>query len=145
MNRTSMKAAITVALSLAGGVFPGVALAHDTGAQSLGKKGSATDVWEITCSGGSQYLTMQVRDLPADKGPKVSVQLLKDRAAVNTTDPKDADAAYSPEVRLYGGDGVYTALVDKSGAQSENYILDYHCEGAGEVHTGTSAIQFQNQ
>jgi hypothetical protein len=144
MNRTSNKTLLAVTLSLAGSTLTGVASAHDQLGQ-LGKKASATDIWEIECSGGSQYLTIQVKDGPPSKGPKLSVQVVKDRAAVTTTDPKDADAAYSPAVQLYGGDGVYTVLVDKSGAQPENYFLDYHCEGAGGAHTGTTAVQFQNQ
>lgn len=144
MNRTCMKAMIAGASYLAGSMLAGVASAHDQLGQ-LGKKASATDVWEIECSGGTQYLAVQIKDGPPNKAPKVSVQLVKDRLAVNTTDPRDADADYSPEVRLYGGDGTYTALIDKSGAQPENYFLEYHCEGAGGAHTGTSAVQYQNQ
>lgn len=144
MNRTSMKAMIAGAVYLAGSILPGVASAHDQLGQ-LGRKASATDVWEIECSGGSQYLAVQIKDGPPNKAPKVSVQLVKDRLAVNTTDPKDGDAGYSPEVKLYGGDGIYTTVVDKSGAQPENYFLEYHCEGAGGTHTGTTAVQYQNQ
>lgn len=144
MNRTSKKAMLAGALSLAGSTLLEVASAHDQLGQ-LGTKASATDVWEIECSGGSQYLALQIKDGPPNKSPKVSVQVVKDRLAATATDRKDGDAEYSPEIRLYGGDGVYTALVDKSGAQPENYFLEYHCEGAGDVHTGTSAIQYQNQ
>lgn len=144
MNRTSKKAMIAGAIYLAGSSLPGIVSAHDQLGQ-LGRKASATDVWEIECSGGSQYLVVQIKDAPPNKAPKVSAQVVKDRLAATTTDRKDGDDAYSPLVKLYGGDGVYTTLVNKSGAQPENYSLEYHCEGAGGAHTGTTAIQYQNQ
>lgn len=140
MNRTLKNTTIAGTFFFAGTLLSGVSWAHDEDGQ-LGKKASGTDVWEVSCSGGSQYLAIRIIDLPPSKGPKLSLQIVKDRIAVNTTDAQDADAEYSPEVKLFGGDGIYTVLVDKSGAQPENYHFEAHCWGPSG-HTGTTAVAY---
>lgn len=87
----------------------------------------------------------QVRDNSPVKPPLVSVVTTKGGSSTTSTDPVDGNSAYSPEKELNKGSGVYIVNIKKSKAGAENYTLQYHCETASDVHTGTSIIQTQNQ
>ncbi len=143
MKAISMRNVLRVAVVVAA-MQAGNGAAHDDIGQ-LGGKTSATDVWEVTCSGGSDFLAMRVKDGLPKKAPKVSIQVSKDRLAANTTDPIDGDNEYSPEIRVNAGDGVYLVTVDKTGKAPENYLLEYHCENNAGGHTSTTIAPFQNQ
>lgn len=146
MSLRSLNHTLLTAAMLVPAAWIGAASAHDQIGE-LGGKAGATDIWEAQCSGGSAYLAVQVRDALPRKAPKLSVQVHKDRLAANATDPQDGDEGYSPEIRVYGGDGIYTVLVDKTGKAAENYFLEYHCESGSNPpqHTGTTITPYQNQ
>lgn len=143
LKNTVITASFLVAVGHAGTVY-----AHTKGG-SLGSPASATDVYRVTCSndgsGATHHLVTQVRDNAPVKPPKVSVVATKGGASTTSTDPVDGNSAYSPEKELAKGNGVYTVSIKKSASGSEIYTLQYHCETASGVHTGTSISQTQNQ
>lgn len=148
MKNQAMKKILMAASCLFVTGQTGVVSAHEWSG-TIGARKSAIDVYQVTCTTDSgvatEHLTMEVKDRGPKKAPKVSVQVFKGGLGANTTDPVDADDAYSPEVEVNGGNGVYYVLVDKTGGPAENYSLEYHCEGPGGFHTGTSIIQLVEQ
>jgi len=143
LKNTVMTASFLIALG-----YGGATLAHSK-AGALGSEASATDVYRVTCSndgsGAPHHLMTQVRDNSPVKPPLVSVVTTKGGSSTTSTDPVDGNSAYSPEKELNKGSGVYIVNIKKSKAGAENYTLQYHCETASDVHTGTSIIQTQNQ
>ncbi|SJM89680.1 conserved exported hypothetical protein [Crenothrix polyspora] len=139
------KIATTTAL-LAVMSYVGTASAH-TIPNSLAAAG-AVDLFQTTCKPNVKGKTAQLvtRVKAAKLTPLVSVQAYKGKLASQTTDAKGGDAAYSPDAKLGGGDGVYTILVDKSGSGKINYILDVHCQTLTGAHTEQpEPVQVQNQ
>lgn len=135
----------TAALLAAG--TPNVALAHtETG--TLGIDASATDLYLITCddngNGVPAYLLTQVVS-SAKTGPLIGVLTSKGSQAVNSTDPANGDANYSPAVKVEGGRGDYLLAVSKTKKGKGVYVLQYHCLTATDVHTGTEIVTLQNQ
>lgn len=124
-----------------------VASAHTLNA-SLGAAAGTIDFYLISCStGDANGARLEVSVInQAASSPLLSVQMQKNDLAVNSTDAASGNSAYSPTVPLTGGDGVYYVTVDKSGAGSVNYSLEYHCKTGGGLHTGddTSLILLQN-
>lgn len=55
------------------------------------------------------------------------------------------DTEYGPETYLWGGNGAYTLAVHKLKAGTKNYVLQYHCLTANDLHTGTTIILLQDQ
>lgn len=55
------------------------------------------------------------------------------------------DTEYGPETYLLGGNGVYDVMVHKLKESPKNYVLQYHCLTANDLHTGTSIILLQDQ
>lgn len=143
MRMFSIRSGLAAAFVLTA-VGGGLASAHDQ-IDSLGGTASATDLWNVNCSGGSAYLAIRVQDGPPNASPKVSLQVIKDNQALSTTDNKDGDRRASPEVKLFGGDGDYLVIVDKTGAPTETYAIAYHCESASGGHTPTTIAPVQVQ
>lgn len=155
MHSKPMNPVLTLAMLLTMIGQTGIASAHSLSG-TLGKAAGATDLYQVTCStdsgGVTGRLTVEVLDAAPVAGPKVSVQVVKGSLAGNSTDPKDGDydakgeAVYSPAIHVYGGDGPYYMLVDKTSAGAEIYAVEYHCETAnGEGHTGSSSFLLQDQ
>lgn len=149
MRSKTLKITILAASCLVGAAQTDMASAHAVDTASLGGSKNATDSYQITCTtdggGETDHLAIQVLDAAPKAAPKVSVQVFKGGLAASSTDATDGNASFSPEVEVHGGNGVYYVLVDKTGAAAENYRLEYHCQPAGEGHSGTSIIQLQDQ
>lgn len=147
MRISSLKSAFASAsLVLAVGHTP-IALAH-TQVGSLGSGAGATDLYTVTCSTDSGGVTFRLYTRMKDNtsgSSLVQVQTRKGSIATNTTDPTGGDSAYSPTVYNNSGNGAYNVLVDKTASGTNNYTLDYHCQTATGVHTGTSITTNQNQ
>lgn len=149
MKKTTIKNTwVTASLLVAAVGYTTIASAHDKSG-ALGTGIGATDYYQITCSndghGNADHLALQLRDLAPVAAPVISAQVTKATRAGNTTDQVDGDALASPEINLKGGNGAYYVIINKSKAGSELYTFNYHCETLGNVHTGTSIFQLQNQ
>lgn len=147
MKKTFSYFGIPASLLAAAGFAP-AAFAH-TQNGSLGAAAGAIDFYLITCATGDSVgarLEVSVINQSASS-PLLSIQMQKDDLAINSTDAAGGNAQYSPTVPLNGGDGVYFITVDKAGAGSLNYSLEYHCKTGGGLHTGddTSLVPLQNE
>jgi hypothetical protein len=112
---------------------------------SLDAAAASADLLRVTCfddgAGAPASLAVQVRDDAPSVAPLLSAQIRKGNAATNTTDPTDADAAFSPLAFVNGAAGVYDVFVDKSAAGAESYTLSFQCttgSDGGGAPTGTS-------
>lgn len=115
---------------------------------SLAIAASSVDMYQTTCSKNTAGATAQLgtRVTSGKIGVVISLQAIKGKLASHTTDTKGGDKIASPEVALKGGDGVYTILVNKSGAGAVNYSFEAHCETVKETHAGqTIPVLLQNQ
>ncbi len=159
MKIESLKATAAIALCVSSAAYTGVAWGHGVNG-SLGKKASATDIYQVTCSdeeGGttpSYRLMTKVRDNLPKRKPRVSVSTIYGGTTTRTTDKRDGDSRYSAEAHNDNGNGVYVMRVTKSSKvkknrrYKENYSVQFHCEGppsSGYIHTGTDLIRTQNQ
>lgn len=136
MKKLTLQNTITTAALLAALNYADMALAH-TIPDSLGAAAGAVDAFQTTCKPNAAGKTAQLvtRVKAAKKTPLVSVQAFKGKVASHSTDAVGGNAAYSPAVKTSAGDGVYTVLVDKSGAGAINYVLDVHCQTLTGAHT----------
>jgi hypothetical protein len=149
MKKLVLQKIVATTALLAAMSYAGIVSAHEAKG-SLGAAASSVDVYQTTCSksatGATGKFTTRVKALKA--GVLVSIQASKGKLASHTTDVKGGDATYSPDTSIKaGGEGVYTILVDKSGAGAMNYVLEAHCQtAAGASHSGqTEPVQVQNQ
>lgn len=143
--KKSTLAKMIVVMALAQG---GIVNAHDlTG--SLGAAASAIDQYQVHCyddgAGPTDHLYGAVKDLTPIAAPLVSIQIIRDNKATNTTDAVDGNATYSPTVKVKGNDGFFILTIDKTAAGAENYAVQYHCETIDNQHTGTDITQITNQ
>jgi hypothetical protein len=121
-----------------------------TGTVGLATSGAArTDVYTITCAAGTASLSVMVRDLAPVKAPLVSIQVTKGTAtSALSADTVDADAKFSPLVKLAKGSGVYTMKVNKSTSSvkgAEVYLARFNCRNAKGAPTPTKRMATQNQ
>lgn len=98
---------------------------------------------KITCvndgNGNTDYLEANIIDKSDPvNGLLVNLQLIKDGRAVSISDTVSGDASASPYIRLQGGDGVYSLLVNKTDAGARQFVINYHCKTATGSHTATS-------
>jgi hypothetical protein len=119
---------------------------------SLGKatlSAAATDIYAVNCAAGTKYLSFSVRDVAPVKPPLISIQVTKGAvASALSTDSRDGDLKYSPELRLNGNAGVYTMKISKSASSvkgAELYIALFSCRNAIGDQTGTTWKRTQNQ
>jgi hypothetical protein len=147
MKHSIVKKAFVAASVLSVLGYVGSASAHEQ-LGALGAGAKKTDYYEVSCfndgTGDAGHLAVLITDLVPAASPLVSVQVIKGQLAKNTTDPVDGDATSSPEMKVIGGNGAYKVIVDKTGADAENYSLDYHCETSTGDHTGTSIVQIHD-
>lgn len=155
MQKETVKSILGAALFSGAVCCPMVASAHDSGLQTLGAGITATDVFQTTCfddgNGKPAYLQVQVQSLaPVLKPePLISIQALTStgKKAASATDLIGGDTGLSKAINVYGGPATYFIMVDKAKAGAKNYQFTYHCETAGNVHTGTGEplVPLQNQ
>ena len=142
------KKIITASFLIAAG-YAGLASAHTQSGSLIATP--ATDVYAVTCSnnggGAPAKLWLHVKDLAPKRAPLVSTQASKGGAtSTQSTDPGDGDVNYSPARTLVKLGGVYMLRVNKTGAGgTETYTVEFHCQTAGGVHTGTTWRMTQNQ
>jgi len=143
----SLKKALIMSMLIS--VFSNNATAHDLNG-SLGQASSAVDFYQIHCfddgSGANGYLEIELRDEAPSAAPLMSMQISVGERVYNTTDAKDADAAYSPSLQVTGNaDEYYLITIDKTAAGKENYAVSYHCMTAQNFHTGTAIFPIADQ
>lgn len=122
--------------------------AHDVSG-TLGTANTAIDYYQVHCyddgSGPNDHLYVALKDLAPKAAPKVSIQVIRDDIAVNTTDAVDGDASYSPPVSVKGSDGFFYMTIDKTATGMENYSVQFHCVTSDNQHTGTDIFQLTDQ
>ncbi|MGR8934257.1 MAG: hypothetical protein ACU837_07695 [Gammaproteobacteria bacterium] len=115
----------------------------------LGESKKAVDLYEITCftdgGGVTEHLEASIKDSSSVNPPYLSVTLVRNLKAANTSDKKGGDTSYSPLISLNGGNGIYQAAISKTSDGSKAYIFGFHCKSATGLHTGTSIRPLQNQ
>jgi hypothetical protein len=148
MKKIDLKnAVLTMSLLLTAG-YSGVSSAHD-GSDALALKAGSTDVYTVTCSGGSTRLDVRILDITpltvaGTSAVKLSALTLKDGVATNTTDFGVGDSVFSPWTYNKGGDGDYTVMVNKNKKGDKYYQYELHCYN-GAVHTATVVSAGQDQ
>ncbi len=123
--------------------------AHDLSG-SLGFASTSIDYFQVHCfddgAGPNGYLEVALKDIAPVATPKISLQVIRDNMATNTTDPIDGDAGESPILSVNGsGDQYYLLTIDKTAAGAENYSVEYHCMTNDNQHTGTELYMITNQ
>jgi len=151
MKIVSLKKAFITASILAAVGYAGSALAHSGGAvlDPGSNNASATDLAAITCfddgSGPADHLIGQIKDMSASGGPLLSFHIYKGNQMTTSTDTVSGDANFSPLVSLRGGPGTYFISATKTGPGARLFEASWHCETAGNVHTGTDITVLQVQ
>jgi hypothetical protein len=131
-------AAALLAVTLAG-----TAQAHSARAvmDPTGTNASFTALARVTCSGNTAKLVARVRDNSAAVANLfINLQLLKGVQALSTTDTISGDALYSDTIALFGGNGVYTLMLNKTNAGARDFDVEWHCMSATDEHTDTDII-----
>lgn len=127
--------------------FSQASLVYAHGAQGIvmdanGDSRTFTGVAFVTCfddgNGPADNLIARIRDNSTPvPGLLVNLQLFKNNKAVSISDTVSGDADYSPFVTLHGGSGVYFIIVNKTDAGVRSFDLEWHCNTADGIHTGT--------
>ena len=140
------KVLMVVSLTLIAG-YTATISAHGGGAtlDPAGNKATFTALARVTClddgNGPPDHLVAHVRDnSPAIPGMFVSLQLHKGSKAISITDTTPGDAEFSPFVTLQGGNGTYFMMADKTIAGVRDFEVEWHCNTATGVHTGTDIV-----
>ncbi len=120
--------------------------AHSISSKSLRPSfgAAATDVWQTTCSGGSDHLFAQIRDHTADKNI-VSLVVVSGTKAATTSDLVGGNTQSSPAIKVFGGNATYTLLVNHTLGTGQVYSIEYHCEDAAGNHTTTTVPSAASQ
>lgn len=136
---------------------------------------AATEVWQLECNqslasgaestSAAAKMVISIQDgnpgsslvgvtlfkkpatpLPATFDNRLA-QTTIDTAGGTTTAVSVADRAYSTEVSVPGGEGIYYATVFHTGTGVETYNVTFHCEDVNNVHSGTNpaTYRFVNQ
>jgi hypothetical protein len=137
MNKKLFKhlmSAASVAVLAGYGSF---ASAH-TQTGSLGDDAGTTDIYQVTCATGdttSGRLEVSVLNVAASS-PLLNVLIEKDGLSSSATDAASGDSDYSPLASVSAGDGPYTVTLDKAGAGTLSYSMEFHCKTGAGLHTG---------
>lgn len=102
-------------------------------------------VVDVTCfddgNGAPDHLSIRIEDTsPYVEGSQLTFLVYKANRAISTSDPIPADGQYGPLVKLHAGGGRYTMMLNTTGPGPRNFIAEWHCVTADEIHTGTSEI-----
>lgn len=147
MNIAFLKKAF-MAASILITAAPGIAQAHGGGGaiDPNGNNPSATVLAGVNCSGGTDFLSAQVRDdsgfVP---GLFLSLHLYKGQKMTSVTDTVSGDDFSSAEARLHGGDGQYLMSLTKTNAGTRNFDVTWHCMNNNGDHTDTEINVYQVQ
>jgi hypothetical protein len=119
-----------------------------TQTQSLGEDAGVADIYQVTCATGDTStgrLEVSVINTTA-LSPLLNVQVEKDGQSSSATDAMSGDGDYSPLASVTAGDGPYTVTLDKAGAGTLNYSMEFHCKTGSGQHTGddTSIVILEN-
>ncbi len=132
--------------------YAGISNAHDAGAtmDPSGTIRSFTGLAFVNCfndgSGPPDNIIVSIRDnSPPVPGLMVNVQVVSSKGdkAISISDTVSGDADFSPFVLLQDGAGPYTLIVNKTDIGARDFDLQYHCNTANDVHTGTEIGVFQ--
>lgn len=126
--------------------FPNMVSAHGQKG-ILGADASATDYYQVNCSGSSGKLFFNAQNVSAPGSAPLNAQIVKQdqNLYMSTTDNIGGDSQSSPSLTAVGGSGNYSVIVDKSGAGKVKYAFDFHCETLDGVHTETDIFKVQDQ
>ncbi|MGZ8214071.1 MAG: hypothetical protein ACXWTP_06190 [Methylosarcina sp.] len=137
MNKKLFKHLMSAASVAVFAGYGSFASAH-TQTQSLGEDAGTTDIYQVTCSTGddtSGRLEITVLNTTASS-PLLNVLVEKDGQSSSATDAVSGDSDYSPLASVTAGDGSYTVTLDKAGAGTLNYSMEFHCKTGSGLHTG---------
>ncbi len=146
MNYLSVRKTITTALVACSVGYAGFTSAHDAGAtlDADGTVRSFTGLAFVSCfddgSGPPDNLIVSIRDNSQPvAGLMVNVQVVSSRGnkASSITDTVSGDADFSPFIKVQDGAGPYRVIVNKTDVGARSFDLQYHCNTANDVHTGT--------
>ncbi len=127
-----LKQRLATALFIGSLFYGGHTTAHSVGntIDATGTNASATDLYQITCSGGTDYLIFQIEDRSAPvPGLLMSVQAYFDQRKImtNTSDSVSGDGKAGSGAQLWGGDGNYYLSASKTAAGTRQYNITVHC------------------
>ncbi|PSJ18131.1 hypothetical protein [Nitrosomonas supralitoralis] len=153
MSQLFFQKALSIVFTLATLGYACISSAHDAGAimDPNGNVASFTGYGQVTCfddgNGPPDHLVASVQDtsLPQEN-LLVNLQIIQGKHAINTTDAISGDGRFSDNISVFGGQGPYLLLVNKTGPGLRKFIVSYHCMTFDNVHTGTSEVlvhQFQ--
>lgn len=144
MQQLSFKKYILAAILACLISYTSVSSAHTAGAtlDPEGNVRSFTGMAFITCfddgNGPADNIIVRVRDnSPPVPGLLVNVQVYKGNKVNSITDTVSGDADFTPFITLQGGAGVYWLLVNKTDVGARSFEIEYHCNTADDIHTGT--------
>ena len=152
MKYLPMKKNIITALIACSVGYVSVSNAHDAGAtlDADGTIRSFSGLASVTCfndgSGIPDNLIVSIKDnSPPVPGLMVNVQVVSSNGdRVNSiTDTVSGDADFSPFIKVQDGDGPYIVIVNKTDVGARDFDLQYHCNTANDVHTGTEIFVYQ--
>jgi hypothetical protein len=144
MQVLSLKKYLAAAIIACTVGYAGISNAHTAGA-TLDFDGTVrnfTGMAFVTCNddgnGPADNIIVRIRDnSPPVPGLLVNLQVYKGNKANSITDTISGDANFSPFITLHGGAGVYWLLVNKTDIGARTFEVEYHCNTADDVHTGT--------
>ncbi|MGZ8097113.1 MAG: hypothetical protein ACXWUD_12815 [Methylosarcina sp.] len=147
MNKKLFKHLMSAASVAVFAGYGSFASAH-TQTGSLGDDAGTTDIYQVTCATGdttSGRLEVSVLNVTASS-PLLNVLIEKDGQSSSATDAVSGDSDYSPLASVTAGDGSYTVTLDKAGAGTLNYSMEFHCKTGAGLHTGddTSIVILEN-
>lgn len=160
MNKTLINMARLTAVVLVAG-YSNFAFAHaQDGTLGTLKGAGASDIYIVSCfkdaGEPSQLPTdhLSLNILNTTVGPLnqlLSAQVVAVNSKTgllvggNTTDVTGGTSTGSPYITVAAGEVNYTVLVDHNAKIAGSYTIDFHCQDASNVHTGTSIQTIQNQ
>jgi hypothetical protein len=135
----NIKIKLLAVVGLLSMTYPFMVSAHDQSG-SLGVAASATDVYEVDCASAPK-LFFEIKSGLSSSSP-VSAQVINDTVALSTTDSTGGDTGFSPSLEVVkpGDSGIYTVVVNKSGAGQANYAFEFHCENSNGSHASITEI-----
>ena len=151
MARMTVHMLSTIVLTmLAAAAAPAFAHSMRATMDPLGTRATFTGLGRVTCfddgNGPAALLLARVRDNSESiHGLMISMQIVKDSAAISISDEISGDAGYSDYISLPGGNGEYIMMVNKTAAGPRNFDVEWHCMTADNVHTGTHGVVLQFQ
>ncbi len=156
MKAFKVLTAVTVLFAIG---YAGVAAAHEQ-AGAIGRKNSRAggiDTYNVSCfddgNGVPDHLYVDVIDTSRPRNPAqifISAVSPANPATFTGVNPAPNDAGIpSPGMKIVAGVGPYDVSISKSRSRKkgvEIYLLNFHCETAAGVHTGTTETELlQNQ